>query len=163
MSNQILGIPKVKISLAIYVQLYSMSHWKLHIKNDHHCMVLQKIKYISCNFFRINKRSINQYLSKHDNMSYSSSSKHDQVLSYIEEHHDFDNDVILDETLNKRVGSTYFTETDGMEINLFRLLKVSNKSLILFDRIVAWVKRYTCIPIQNGSSSLMKRDISFRD
>ena len=45
-------------------------------------------------------------------------------------------------TLNKHFASIYVTETDGMEINLFNLLKASNAPLILFDRIIYWVKRH---------------------
>ena len=80
------------------------------------------------------------------------------VPSDIEERHDFDSEVIFEGTLHKRFAWAYATETDGIEINFFRLLRLSNKALVLFDRIVDWVKRYKVIPVQNGSSSLMKRE-----
>ena len=45
-----------------------------------------------------------------------------------------------------------------MEINLFHLLKSSNAQLILFDCLMDWFKRHEGNIIQNGYSSLMKRE-----
>ena len=45
-------------------------------------------------------------------------------------------------TLNKHFVSISLIEIDEMEIDLFHLLKASNAPLILFDRIIAWIKRH---------------------
>ena len=45
-----------------------------------------------------------------------------------------------------------------MEIDSFHMLKALNASLILFDRIVNWVQRYSGEIKQNGTDHLMKRE-----
>ena len=50
-----------------------------------------------------------------------------------------------------------------MEIDLFHLLKASNAPLILFDRIIDWVRRHESTLDHNGSSSLTKRKMLLQD
>ena len=50
-----------------------------------------------------------------------------------------------------------------MEIDIFHLLKASNNPLILFDRIIEWVRRHESTLTSNGISSLTKRKMLPKD
>ena len=49
---------------------------------------------------------------------------------------------------NKRFSQLSVTQSDGMQLDLFHLLKSSNAPLILFDRITNWLRRHegTIVP-----------------
>ena len=51
-----------------------------------------------------------------------------------------------------------FTHTDEASIDLFHLLKTSNVPLIMFDRIIRWLKRHEGIFSTHGTAGLMNRN-----
>ena len=67
------------------------------------------------------------------------------------------------EALNKRFSTLTMSKADGLEIDLFHLLKASNAPLILFDRVINWLQRYESVVRQNGASHLMKREMFLQD
>ena len=60
--------------------------------------------------------------------------------------------------LLKRFKQLTMNESDEISIDLFHLLKALNSPLIMFDRIIRWVKRHKGHLISNDSTDLMKRD-----
>ena len=59
--------------------------------------------------------------------------------------------------LTIRFSGLLLSKLEGMEIDLFYLLKTSNAPLFLFDRIIDWVRRHESTLNQNDSNSLTKR------
>ena len=68
-------------------------------------------------------------------------------------------DITSDQTdLLKRFSKIKLNSTDIMQIDLFHLLKASNAPLVLFDRIISWVKRHKGNIAANGITDLSHRN-----
>ena len=51
-----------------------------------------------------------------------------------------------------------FTHSDEACMDLFHILKTSNVPLVMFDRIVRWLKRHECNIASHGTSGLLSRN-----
>ena len=60
--------------------------------------------------------------------------------------------------MNKRFSEMTFTHTEEACIDLFHLLKTSNVPLVMFDRIIRWLKRHESGICDNGISGIMNRN-----
>ena len=57
--------------------------------------------------------------------------------------------------MNKRYSQMTFSHTEEACMDLFHLLKTSNVPLVIFDRIIRWLKRHESGICGNGISSIM--------
>ena len=60
-------------------------------------------------------------------------------------------------TMMKRFKKMKFTHSDEASIDLFHILKSSNVPLVMFDRIIRWLKRHEGMLSNGGTSGLLTR------
>ena len=62
------------------------------------------------------------------------------------------------ERLRKRFKSLTFSHSEAMCMDLFHMLQASNSPLVMFDRIIEWVRRHEATIKRDGMTSLLKRN-----
>ena len=62
------------------------------------------------------------------------------------------------ERLRKRFKSLTFSHSEAMCMDLFHMLQASNSPLVMFDRIIEWVRRHEATIKRAGMTSLLKRN-----
>ena len=87
----------------------------------------------------------------------------DNMLDVVNNNHDTIDLRSQQDLLTKRFSGLSLSKSEEMEIDLFHLLKASNAPLILFDRIIDWVRRHETTLTQNGSTSLTKRKMLLQE
>ena len=87
----------------------------------------------------------------------------DNMLDVVNNNHDTIDLRSQQDLLTKRFSGLSLLKSEEMEIDLFHLLKASNAPLILFDRIIDWVRRHETTLTQNGSTSLTKRKMLLQE
>ena len=60
--------------------------------------------------------------------------------------------------MRNRFDQIKFTHTDEACIDLFHIMKTSNVPLVMFDRIIRWLKRHEGIIATYGTSGLLNRN-----
>ena len=90
----------------------------------------------------------NMFLNENIITNYISSGSYDTVIVSHNYHISVSegNDVYdireLQEAITTRVSNISISSSDEMKIDLFQILKASNDSLILFDRIISWIRNH---------------------
>ena len=59
--------------------------------------------------------------------------------------------------MNKRFSKMKFTHSDEASMDLFHIMKTSNVPLVMFDRIIRWLKRHEGRLVSHGTSGLLNR------
>ena len=62
------------------------------------------------------------------------------------------------ERLRKRFKNLTFSHSEAMCMDLFHMLQASNSPLVMFDRIIEWVRRHEATIKRAGMTSLLKRN-----
>ena len=63
------------------------------------------------------------------------------------------------EKMSKRYSRITFTHSDTACMDLFHIMKTSNVPLVMFDRIIRWLKRHEGNITSHGTSGLLSRNI----
>ena len=65
--------------------------------------------------------------------------------------------------LSQRFRTMHITETNEMQLDLLHLLKASNCPVIMYDRIVSWLRRHESTIMKNGLNRIGNRDSFISD
>ena len=60
--------------------------------------------------------------------------------------------------LKKRYKQLTFTQSDEICLDLYHMLKASNVPLVMYNRVINWLKRHEGAISSNGTSGLMQRE-----
>ena len=97
-----------------------------------------------------------------DNEIFDVNVEQDDDIMYYDTHVDKMTLGIMDireeqQQMSKRFSSITFTHTDEACMDLFHIMKTSNLPLVIFDRIIRWLKRHEANIATHGTSGIMYR------